>query len=66
MSMKNTRSAYYWIMAVACIIPGIASATLSDGMGKDWIFFGLLFLSAIGFTTGIMMVNGGMGRTGPE
>jgi len=56
-AMKKPCSVYYWIMTVACTIPGIVLLALPNGTGRDWIFFALLFLSAVGFTVGVLAVN---------
>jgi hypothetical protein len=60
--MKTTYTAYYWITGLTCMIPGILLLALSNRAGGDWLFFSLLFLSAIGFMAGVFVVNWKKGR----
>ncbi len=60
--MDKPYTVYYWIMTLACTIPGLALVALSNERGRDWVFFALLFLSAFGFTVGVLAVKGNEGR----
>jgi len=55
--MKKRYSAYYWIMALACVIPVVALLAMPNGMNKDAIYFALLSFAPVAFVAGTLLVN---------
>jgi hypothetical protein len=60
--MKTSCTAYYWIMGLTCMIPGIFLLAPWNRAGGDRIFFSLLLLSAVGFVVAVFVVNWKKGR----
>ncbi|NIS71010.1 MAG: hypothetical protein GTO12_19350 [Proteobacteria bacterium] len=55
--MTKTLLPYYWIMALACVIPVVALLAMPDGMNKDAIYFALLSFVPVVFVAGTLLVN---------
>jgi hypothetical protein len=62
MSMERNHTVYYWIMALACILPAMVLLGLSDGLETSRSFFLLLALSPVGFTAGVLLMNWKKGK----
>ncbi len=55
--MEKRYSVYYWIMALACVIPVVALLAMPNGMNKDTIYFALLSFVPVAFVAGTLLVN---------
>ncbi|NIM99414.1 MAG: hypothetical protein GTO24_15495 [candidate division Zixibacteria bacterium] len=55
--MTKTFLPYYWIMALACIIPLVLLLVMPNWMDKEAFYFALLSFAPVAFVAGTLLIN---------